>query len=170
MAISSMNFNFGGKGGKKIRDSELSEDSAGDDDVPALMYETIVEGLCLVWSLTMPPAKEGVRVKVHDYRVRAGDSQSMSFAAVSKHMLCTQLGIVWMIIRQLGFHSFHPHASLPKYLLRAFSFLCVSKNRFELFSFQCLFLHTLLIKVWLIIPWSVQIIPWWPRVFFRCCK
>ena len=76
-----MNFNFGGKGGKKIRDSELSEDSAGDDDVPALMYETIAEGICLVWSLTMPPAKEGVRVKVHNCRVRAGDSQSMSFAA-----------------------------------------------------------------------------------------
>ena len=81
LAISSMNFNFGGKGVKKIRDSELSEDSAGGDDVPALMYETIAEGLCSVWSLTMPPAKEGVRVKVHDCRVRAGDSQSMSFAA-----------------------------------------------------------------------------------------
>ena len=49
--------------------------------MPALMYETIVEGLCSVWSLTIPPAKEGVRVKVHDYRVRAGDSQSVSFAA-----------------------------------------------------------------------------------------
>ena len=46
LAISSMNFNFDGKGGKKIRDSELSEDSAGDDDVPALMYDTIAEGLC----------------------------------------------------------------------------------------------------------------------------
>ena len=76
-----MNFNSGGKGGKKIRDSELSEDLAGDYDVPALMYETIAEVLCLVWSLTMPPAKEGVRVKVHDCRVCAGDSQSMSFAA-----------------------------------------------------------------------------------------
>ena len=41
-----MNFKFGGKGGKKIRDSELSEDSAGDDDAPALMYKTIAEGLC----------------------------------------------------------------------------------------------------------------------------
>ena len=47
LAISSMNFNFGGKGGKKIRDSELSEDLAGDDDVPALMYETIAEAF--VW-------------------------------------------------------------------------------------------------------------------------
>ena len=45
------------------------------------MYETIAEGLCSVWSLTTPPAKEGVRVKVHDYRVRAGNSQSVSFAA-----------------------------------------------------------------------------------------
>ena len=72
-----MNFNFGGKGGKKIRDSELSEDSAGDDDVPALMYEKIAEGLCSVWSLTMPPAKEGVHVKVHDCRVCAGNSQLM---------------------------------------------------------------------------------------------
>ena len=76
-----MNFKFGRKGGKKIRDSELSEDSAGDDDVPAFMYETIAEGLCSVWSLTMPPEKEGVCVKVHDCRVSAGDSQSMSFAA-----------------------------------------------------------------------------------------
>ena len=56
LAISSMNFNFDGKGGKKIRDSELSEDLAGDDDVTALLYETIAEGLCSVWFLTMPPA------------------------------------------------------------------------------------------------------------------
>ena len=33
----------------------------------------------------MPPAKEGVRVKVHGCRVRAGDSQSMSFAAAEEN-------------------------------------------------------------------------------------
>ena len=35
--LSSMNFNFGGKGGLSLRDSELSDDSVGDDDVIAMM-------------------------------------------------------------------------------------------------------------------------------------
>ena len=44
LAILSMNFNFGGKGGKELRDTELSDDSAGDDDVVAMIYESIDEG------------------------------------------------------------------------------------------------------------------------------
>ena len=39
-----MNFYFGGKGGLSLRDSELSDDSVGDDDVIAMMYKSVVEG------------------------------------------------------------------------------------------------------------------------------
>ena len=38
LEILSMNFKFGGKGGKELRDAELSDDSVGDDDVVAMIY------------------------------------------------------------------------------------------------------------------------------------
>ena len=76
-----MNFKFGGKGGKELRDNELSDDSVGDDDVVAMIYESIAEGSTLVLSLMKPIANEGVLVKEHDCRVCVGDSQSMSFEA-----------------------------------------------------------------------------------------
>ena len=49
-----MNFSYGGKGGKVLRDTQLSDDSVGDDDVPGMMYESIAEGVRSVWSLTLP--------------------------------------------------------------------------------------------------------------------
>ena len=80
LATSSVNFYYGGKGGMSLRDTELCEDSVGDDNVPAMMYKTISEGVRSVWSLKLPSVKEGVDVKFHDCRVRAGNTQSMSFA------------------------------------------------------------------------------------------
>ena len=80
LAISSMNFWFGGKGGKELRDTELSEDSVGDVDVKAMMYESIAEGCPAVLLLTKPVPKDGVVVQEHDCRVGEGDTQSMSFA------------------------------------------------------------------------------------------
>ena len=80
LLISNTNFKYGGKGGKALRDTELSEDSVGDDDVLAMMYESVVEGSISTWSLTKPREKEGVVVREHDCRVRAGDTQSMLFA------------------------------------------------------------------------------------------
>ena len=54
LLISNTNFKYGGKGGKAMRDTELSEDSVGDDDVIAMMYESVVEGSTSTWSLTKP--------------------------------------------------------------------------------------------------------------------
>ena len=51
-----MNFKFDGKGGKELRDTELSDDLVGDDDVVAMICESIDEGRTLVWSLTKPIA------------------------------------------------------------------------------------------------------------------
>ena len=77
LAISSMNFKFGGKGGKELRDTEFSDDSVGDDDVVAMIYESIAEGSTLVSSLTNPIANEGLLVKEHESRFCTGDTQSM---------------------------------------------------------------------------------------------
>ena len=85
LATLSVNFSYGGKGGKLLRDTQLSDDSVGDDEVPAMMYESIAEGVCSVWSLTLPLPKEGVVVKAHDCRVRAGDTQSMSFGGAEEN-------------------------------------------------------------------------------------
>ena len=68
-----------------LRDSELSDESVGDDDVIAKMYKSVVEGSLSVWSLTKPLAKEKVLVKDHDCRVRAGDTQTISFSAEEEH-------------------------------------------------------------------------------------
>ena len=84
LALSSMNFTFDGKGGLSLRDSELSDDSVGDDDIIAMMYESVVEGNVAVWSLTKPLPKEGVLVEEHNCRVCAGGTQTMSFAAEEK--------------------------------------------------------------------------------------
>ena len=81
LAILSMNFKFGGKGGKELRDTELSDDSIGDDDVVAMICESIAEGSTSVWSLTKPIVNEVVLVKENECRVCAGGTQSMSFAA-----------------------------------------------------------------------------------------
>ena len=78
--IASMNFNYGGKGGKSLHNTELTEDSVGDDEKQALVYAIIIEGGPSVWSLTKPAQKKGVFVKEHECRVRAGNNQSMSFA------------------------------------------------------------------------------------------
>ena len=75
-----MIFLFGGRGGKELRNTELSEDSVGDVDVIAMMCELIAEGRPAVWLLTKPVAKEGVTVQEHDCRVGEGDTQSMSSA------------------------------------------------------------------------------------------
>ena len=85
LALSSMNFGFGGKGGLTLRDTELCDESVGPDDVTVMMYESVAEGSLSVWSLMMPLPKEGVIVKEHDCRLRAGDTQSMSFAAEEDH-------------------------------------------------------------------------------------
>ena len=74
-----MNFNFGGKGGKLLRDTLLTEDSVGNDNVPAVLYETVKEGSPSTWSLTKPSEEDGVVTKEHDCRVCAGDTQVMSF-------------------------------------------------------------------------------------------
>ena len=76
-----MNFKFGGKGGKELRDTELSDDSVGDDDVVAMIYESIAKMSKSVWSLTKPISDEGVLVKEHNYRFCVGNTQSMSFSA-----------------------------------------------------------------------------------------
>ena len=73
----SMNFKFGRKGSKELRDTELSDDLVDDDDVVALIYESIAEGRTLVWSLTNPIANEGLLVKEHESRFCTGDTQSM---------------------------------------------------------------------------------------------
>ena len=44
LAILSMSFWFGGKSGKELSDTDLSEDAVGDNDVTAMMYESIAEG------------------------------------------------------------------------------------------------------------------------------
>ena len=75
-----MSFRTGGKGGKELRDTELSEDLVGDDDVTALIYESIVKGRPAVWVLTKPVAKKRVVVQEHDCRVSEGGTQSMLFA------------------------------------------------------------------------------------------
>ena len=80
LAIASMNLNYGGKGGKSLQNTELTEDSVGNDEKQALMYAIIVEGGPSVWLLTKPEQKEGFVVKEHDFRVRAGNTQSMYFA------------------------------------------------------------------------------------------
>ena len=85
LAISSMNFNYGGKGGKTLRDTELGEDSVGTDDALAMMFEILVDGEQSVWSLVRPEDKEGVVVKEYDCRVRAGDTQCMSFGNADTH-------------------------------------------------------------------------------------
>ena len=44
LAIASMNFNYGGKGGKSLNNTELTEYSVGDDEKQTLMYAIMVEG------------------------------------------------------------------------------------------------------------------------------
>ena len=44
LAIASMNLNYGGKGGKSLNNTELTEDSVGDDEKKTLMYAIMVEG------------------------------------------------------------------------------------------------------------------------------
>ena len=39
-----MIFWFGGKGGKELCDTELFEEAVGNNDITAIMYESIVEG------------------------------------------------------------------------------------------------------------------------------
>ena len=56
--ISNTSFNFGGKGGKRMRESELSEDLVGDEHFMAMMYESINAGSPLVWYLTKTSAEE----------------------------------------------------------------------------------------------------------------
>ena len=85
LATSSVNFYYGGKGGVSLCDTDLSEDLVGDDYVPGMMYESISEGVRSVWSLKLPYVKEGVVVKVHDCRVRAGNTQSMPFATAEEN-------------------------------------------------------------------------------------
>ena len=58
-----MSFNFGGKGGKELRDTELSDDMVGDDDVVSMIYESIAKGSTSVWSMTKPIANGGVLVR-----------------------------------------------------------------------------------------------------------
>ena len=87
LAISSMNFNYGGKGGKSLRDTALSDGSVGEDETMAMMYELVVSGplgpdgvrLPSMWSLIRPPETDGTIVIELDCRVRDGDTQSMSF-------------------------------------------------------------------------------------------
>ena len=85
LAISSMNFNYGGKGGLALQDSDLGENSVGNEDQPAVMYELLLEGKQPVWSLAKPPDQEGIVVKEHDCSVRVGATQSMSFANADTH-------------------------------------------------------------------------------------
>ena len=56
LEISSMHFTLGGNGGKEVRDTELSDDLVDDNDVVAMIYESIAEGSTSVWSLTNPIA------------------------------------------------------------------------------------------------------------------
>ncbi len=63
----------------------MGEDSVGDDDTLAMMYEILAEGQSSVWSLVKPDDKEGVVVKGYDCRVHAGDTQSMSFGNADTH-------------------------------------------------------------------------------------
>ena len=83
LAISSMNFKFGDKRGKGLRDTGWGEDSVGDGDTLAVMYEILVEGEPSVWSLVKPDDKEDVVVKQHDCHVRARDTQYISFGDVT---------------------------------------------------------------------------------------
>ena len=59
----------------------MSDDLVDDDDVVALIYESIAEGSTLVWSLTKPIVNGVVLVKEHDCRVCVGNTQSMSLAS-----------------------------------------------------------------------------------------
>ena len=66
-----MNLNYGRKGGKSLHNTELTEDSVGDDEKQALVYAIIIEGGPSVWLLTKPAQKKGVVVKEHELYIHA---------------------------------------------------------------------------------------------------
>ena len=73
-AVSSMNLNDGGKGGKSLRDINFSEDLVGNDDTIAIIYQHLLLDNTSIWSLVKPSENcEGI-AKVYDYRVYAGDT------------------------------------------------------------------------------------------------
>ena len=66
-----MNLNYGGVGGKKLRDSELTDDDVGDKD--ATMYEIVDKGGKVKSSIHEPTEVDNVTITHHDCRVYTGD-------------------------------------------------------------------------------------------------
>ena len=72
--------NYGGKGGKTLRDSELTNDCVGDNDTTAKMYEHRYKDGKIVWIVDKSlQNQDDATIILHDCRVRVGDVQSMSF-------------------------------------------------------------------------------------------
>jgi len=82
LMVNSMNINYGGKGNKRLRDTELTAGCVGDSK--ALMYLTTYTDTNNVpvrmWSLQKPQNNiQGVNVREVDCRVYVGQKQSMVF-------------------------------------------------------------------------------------------
>ena len=85
LLITNMNLNYGGVGGKKLRDTELTNDDVGEGD--ATMFKVIDEDGKVRWFLDEPTDVENITITKHDCRVYAGDVQSMSFGEKESHPL-----------------------------------------------------------------------------------
>ena len=78
LMISSMNMNYGGKGGKHMRDSEITADCLGKGK--AFLYRLKDEDGDISWSLEKPEDLEGFTVRKINCKVKVGQVQSMMFA------------------------------------------------------------------------------------------
>ena len=66
-----MNLNYGGIGGKELRDSELTGDDVGEGY--ATMFKMVYNDRNVKWSLDEPTPVTNVTITKYDCRVYAGD-------------------------------------------------------------------------------------------------
>ena len=84
LLVSSMNLNYGGVGGKQLRDTELTEDNVGNGE--AFLYKTENKRGKVKWFKNKPTrVKKNETLTKVDCRVYAGDMQNMSFGEKASH-------------------------------------------------------------------------------------
>ena len=73
LLIASMNFSYGGVGGKLLRDSVLTDGCVGDDDV--FLYYVVTADKKAYWSREELVVDDDATVTKYDCRVRVDDTQ-----------------------------------------------------------------------------------------------
>ena len=80
--IGSMNMNYGGKGGKYMRDSEITADCLGPGK--AFLYRLKDKDGNISWSLERPEKADGITIRTINCKLKVGQVQSMMFDTCDK--------------------------------------------------------------------------------------